>query len=109
MLYKLLNIAVSIAAVLGGDPVQLGLQIGAEMYFHGLENRDFQDYCQHDTAWRAKPFTDNTGCAIVMHPGPINRGRELSSEVADFQWSVILNQVENGIGVRMAVLEKVIG
>ncbi|MDE3197490.1 MAG: aspartate carbamoyltransferase catalytic subunit [Acidobacteriota bacterium] len=47
--------------------------------------------------------------AIVMHPGPINRGRELSSEVADFQRSVILNQVENGIAVRMAVLEKVIG
>ena len=44
-----------------------------------------------------------------MHPGPINRGRELSSEVADFQGSVILNQVENGIAVRMAVLEKVIG
>ena len=39
--------------------------------------------------------------AIVMHPGPINRGRELSSEVADFQRSVILNQVENGIAVRM--------
>jgi aspartate carbamoyltransferase catalytic subunit len=46
---------------------------------------------------------------IVMHPGPINRGRELSSEVADFQRSVILNQVENGIAVRMAVLERVIG
>ena len=46
---------------------------------------------------------------IVMHPGPINRGRELSSEVADFQRSVILNQVENGVAVRMAVLERVIG
>jgi aspartate carbamoyltransferase catalytic subunit len=45
--------------------------------------------------------------AIVMHPGPINRGRELSSEVADSQRSVILNQVENGIAVRMAVLERV--
>src|SRR5437762_13871057 len=45
--------------------------------------------------------------AIVMHPGPINRGRELSSEVADFNRSVILNQVENGIAVRMAVLERV--
>jgi aspartate carbamoyltransferase catalytic subunit len=44
---------------------------------------------------------------IVMHPGPINRGREISSEVADSQRSVILNQVENGIAVRMAVLEKV--
>jgi aspartate carbamoyltransferase catalytic subunit len=47
--------------------------------------------------------------AIVMHPGPINRGRELSSEVADSQRSVILNQVENGIAVRMAVLEQVVG
>ena len=46
--------------------------------------------------------------AIVMHPGPINRGRELSSEVADSQKSVILNQVENGIAVRMAVLERIL-
>jgi aspartate carbamoyltransferase catalytic subunit len=46
---------------------------------------------------------------LVMHPGPINRGRELSSEVADSQRSVILNQVENGVAVRMAVLEWIIG
>jgi len=46
--------------------------------------------------------------AIVMHPGPINRGREISSEVADSQRSAILNQVENGIAVRMAVLEQVL-
>src|SRR4051812_48389952 len=45
---------------------------------------------------------------MVMHPGPINRGRELSSEVADSQRSVILNQVENGVAVRMAVLEKIL-
>ncbi|MBI3681187.1 MAG: aspartate carbamoyltransferase catalytic subunit [Acidobacteria bacterium] len=44
---------------------------------------------------------------LVMHPGPINRGREISSEVADSQRSVILNQVENGIAVRMAVLERI--
>jgi aspartate carbamoyltransferase catalytic subunit len=47
--------------------------------------------------------------AIVMHPGPINRGREISSEVADFQRSVILNQVENGVAVRMAVLDLLLG
>src|SRR5882672_4016415 len=46
--------------------------------------------------------------AIVMHPGPINRGHEISSEVADSQRSAILNQVENGISVRMAVLERVL-
>jgi aspartate carbamoyltransferase catalytic subunit len=45
---------------------------------------------------------------IVMHPGPINRGREISSEVADSQRSAILNQVENGIAIRMAVLERVL-
>ncbi|HBY64367.1 MAG TPA: aspartate carbamoyltransferase [Solibacterales bacterium] len=45
---------------------------------------------------------------IVMHPGPINRGREIASEVADSQRSMILNQVENGIAVRMAVLERVL-
>jgi aspartate carbamoyltransferase catalytic subunit len=44
---------------------------------------------------------------IVMHPGPINRGREIDSEVADSQRSVILNQVENGVAVRMAVLERI--
>lgn len=44
--------------------------------------------------------------ALVMHPGPINRGRELSNEVADSKSSVILNQVENGLSVRMAVLER---
>jgi aspartate carbamoyltransferase catalytic subunit len=42
--------------------------------------------------------------AIVMHPGPINRGVEISSEVADGKHSVILDQVTNGIAVRMAVM-----
>jgi len=46
---------------------------------------------------------------IVMHPGPINRGREIASDVADSPSSVILNQVENGVAVRMAVLEQVAG
>jgi aspartate carbamoyltransferase catalytic subunit len=42
--------------------------------------------------------------AIVMHPGPMNRGVEIDSEVADGQGSVILDQVANGVAVRMAVL-----
>lgn len=41
---------------------------------------------------------------IIMHPGPINRGVELSSDAADSQHSIILDQVENGVAVRMAVL-----
>ncbi len=40
----------------------------------------------------------------IMHPGPINRGVELNSDVADSEHSIILNQVENGVAVRMAVL-----
>ncbi len=47
--------------------------------------------------------------AIVMHPGPVNRGIELSSEVADGPQSVILQQVTNGIAVRMAVMEILAG
>jgi aspartate carbamoyltransferase catalytic subunit len=47
--------------------------------------------------------------AIVMHPGPINRGLEISSEVADGEQSVILNQVTNGIAVRMSIMARLMG
>lgn len=46
---------------------------------------------------------------IVMHPGPINRGIEISPEVADGPWSVILDQVTNGVAVRMAILYLLLG
>jgi len=46
---------------------------------------------------------------IVMHPGPLNRGVEISSSVADGPYSVILDQVANGVAVRMAVLYLLIG
>jgi aspartate carbamoyltransferase catalytic subunit len=52
-----------------------------------------------------KKMLDNLDKEIVlMHPGPINRGVELSSDAADSHHSIILNQVENGVAVRMAVL-----
>ena len=41
---------------------------------------------------------------VIMHPGPINRGVELSSDVADSKHSIILDQVENGVAIRMAVI-----
>lgn len=47
--------------------------------------------------------------AIVMHPGPMNRGVEISDEVADGPQSRILRQVANGVKVRMAVLERALG
>ncbi len=74
---------------------------------------------QHEAAFPANEYFQFFGLRLehmeqakpdvmVMHPGPINRGREISSEVADSQRSAILNQVENGIAVRMAVLERVL-
>jgi aspartate carbamoyltransferase catalytic subunit len=74
---------------------------------------------QHETAYPANEYFRFYGLgldhidhakpnAIVMHPGPINRGREIASEVADSQSSVILNQVENGVALRMAVLERIL-
>ena len=47
--------------------------------------------------------------AIVMHPGPLNRGIEISSDVADGGRSVILQQVSYGIAIRMAVMSMVPG
>jgi aspartate carbamoyltransferase catalytic subunit len=63
------------------------------------ENEYYQLYgLTRRTLKHAKPD------AIVMHPGPINRGVEIESEVADGRQSVILDQVTNGIAVRMAIL-----
>ena len=47
--------------------------------------------------------------AIVMHPGPVNRGVELSHDLADHRPSVILDQVRNGVSIRMAVLYLISG
>lgn len=52
-----------------------------------------------------KKLLDSIGKKIViMHPGPINRGVEITSDVADADQSIILNQVENGVAIRMAVI-----
>ena len=40
----------------------------------------------------------------ILHPGPINRGVEITSEIADSEHSIILNQVENGVAIRMAII-----
>ena len=53
----------------------------------------------------SKQVLDQVGKDIViMHPGPINRGVEITSDVADSDSSIILNQVENGVAIRMAVI-----
>ena len=47
--------------------------------------------------------------AILMHPGPVNRGVELSPDIVDGPRSVILDQVENGVAIRMALLYLILG
>jgi aspartate carbamoyltransferase catalytic subunit len=47
--------------------------------------------------------------ALIMHPGPVNRGVELAAEVADLPSSVITKQVANGVAIRMAVLYLLLG
>ena len=47
--------------------------------------------------------------AVVLHPGPMNRGVEIDDDVADGPQSLILKQVANGVAVRMAVLEALLG
>jgi aspartate carbamoyltransferase catalytic subunit len=47
--------------------------------------------------------------AVVMHPGPMNRGVEIAAEVADLPRSLVIDQVRNGVAVRMAVLYLLLG
>jgi aspartate carbamoyltransferase catalytic subunit len=47
--------------------------------------------------------------ALVLHPGPMNRGMEITAEVADSKNSVVIEQVANGVSVRMAVLYLLLG
>lgn len=66
----------------------------------------FPNAREYSTMWglTAERFRTLAGDTIIMHPGPMNRGFEISSEAADSSQSVVLNQVTNGVFVRMAVL-----
>ena len=81
---------------LQNERMQSALLPSANEYFslYGLTEEKMSD---------AKPD------AIVMHPGPINRGIEIDSHVADGPQSVILQQVSHGIAVRMAVMAMAMG
>jgi aspartate carbamoyltransferase catalytic subunit len=89
------------AAIEGADVVMM-LRVQYER-MHGLFLPSVREYFNEfgltpSRLERAAPDV------IVMHPGPMNRGVEIDSEVADGPWSVILDQVANGVAVRMAVL-----
>ncbi len=88
-------------AIEGADVVMM-LRIQKERMGKDLfpSDREYARFFGLDTAKLALAKPD----AIVMHPGPMNRGVEITPEVADGGRSVILEQVENGVAVRMAVL-----
>ena len=100
-------------------------ELGAEVFYdmeRGLQDADIVMMLRIQTERQGKGFFPSTEeyfknwgltperlsaahkNAVVMHPGPMNRGVEISSDVADGERSVILEQVTNGIAVRMAVL-----
>jgi aspartate carbamoyltransferase catalytic subunit len=92
----------SINEAIDGADVVMMLRVQHER-MHGLFLPSTREYftefgLTEDRLGRAAPD------AIVMHPGPMNRGVEIDSAVADGPWSVILDQVANGVAVRMAVL-----
>ena len=92
----------SMDAALDGADVAMMLRVQHER-MHGLFLPSLREYftlfgLTPERLRRAAPDV------IVMHPGPMNRGVEIDSAVADGEWSVILDQVANGVAVRMAVL-----
>jgi aspartate carbamoyltransferase catalytic subunit len=96
-----------LAGALEGVDVLMTLRLQHERMSQGLvpSLEDYhRDYGLHEARLGlAKPD------AIVMHPGPMNRGVEIADAVADGKQSVIFEQVSNGVAVRMAVLQAVFG
>ena len=97
-----LEVTSSIDAALEGADVVMMLRVQNER-MHGLFLPSVREYF---TQYGLTPRRLERAApdAIVMHPGPMNRGVEIDSAVADGRWSVILDQVANGVAVRMAVL-----
>jgi aspartate carbamoyltransferase catalytic subunit len=96
------TVTTSMDAALDGADVVMMLRVQRER-MHGLFLPSVREYFMvfgltPERLARAAPDV------IVMHPGPMNRGVEIDSTVADGPWSVILDQVANGVAVRMAVL-----
>jgi aspartate carbamoyltransferase catalytic subunit len=92
----------SLREALDGADVVMALRIQAERltgtYLPSIREYSATFGIDRETLQFAKPD------AIVMHPGPVNRGVELSHDLADHRPSVILDQVRNGVAIRMAVL-----
>jgi aspartate carbamoyltransferase catalytic subunit len=96
------SVTTSIDEAVEGADVVMMLRVQHER-MHGLFLPSVREYFSTFGLTRAR-LARAAPAAIVMHPGPMNRGVEIDSEVADGPWSVILDQVANGVAVRMAVL-----
>jgi aspartate carbamoyltransferase catalytic subunit len=96
------SVTTSIDEAVEGADVVMMLRVQHER-MHGLFLPSVREYFSTFGLTRAR-LERAAPAAIVMHPGPMNRGVEIDSEVADGPWSVILDQVANGVAVRMAVL-----
>jgi aspartate carbamoyltransferase catalytic subunit len=92
----------SMDAALDGADVVMMLRIQHER-MHGLFLPSMREYFMQ-FGLTPRRLERAARDVIVMHPGPMNRGVEIDSAVADGPWSVILDQVANGVAVRMAVL-----
>jgi aspartate carbamoyltransferase catalytic subunit len=96
------TVTASLDAAVDGADVVMMLRVQNER-MHGLFFPSVREYFSLFglTATRLERAAPDV---VVMHPGPMNRGVEIDSEVADGPWSLILDQVANGVAVRMAVL-----
>jgi aspartate carbamoyltransferase catalytic subunit len=93
-------------AIAGADAVMM-LRLQRERMEEGLVP-SMEDYFR-DFGMDSRRLKLAARDAVVMHPGPMNRGVEISDEVADGPQSAILEQVANGVAVRMAVLQALLG
>jgi aspartate carbamoyltransferase catalytic subunit len=94
-------------AMLDGVDVVMMLRLQRERMEEGLVS-SLEDY-HHDYGLTTTRLTRAAKDAVVLHPGPINRGVEITDEVADGPQSLVLRQVSNGVAIRMAVLEMLLG
>lgn len=96
----------SLDEALDGCNVAMALRIQLERQGTGLFP-SLREY--HETFGIGMHHLEKYPDLLIMHPGPVNRGVELASEVVDHERAVILNQVTNGVAVRMAVLYHIAG
>ena len=94
-------------AMLDGVDVVMMLRLQRERMEEGLVS-SLEDY-HRDYGLTTTRLARAAKDAVVLHPGPINRGVEITDEVADGPHSLVLRQVSNGVAVRMAVLEMLLG